>query len=86
VSPRPSIALIAAFCRVTIVWDAPASAGDGADLTVAERYCLDNWDEKMLARRFWKRHSDAATVLGAAREDLGAAGLCLRHGGERNSA
>jgi predicted lipoprotein len=68
------LALIAAFCRVTIVWDAPASAGDGADLTVAERYCLDNWDEKMLPA-ILEKASDAATVLGAAREDLGAAGL-----------
>mgnify|MGYP000903937687 CR=1 FL=1 len=70
-----AFALIAVFCRVTIVWDAPASAGDDSqNLTVAQRYCQDNWDAKMLPA-ILEKAKDAATVLAAAGKDLSAAGL-----------
>jgi len=69
------VALAAAFCRVTVVWDAPASAGaEDAGLTVAQRYCRDNWEDRMLPA-ILERAADAGTVLAAARQDLGAAGL-----------
>ena len=68
------LALAAAFCRVTIIWDAPASAGAEANLTVAERYCLENWDSKMLPA-ILEKETDAGEILTAAKQDLSAAGL-----------
>ena len=68
-----ALALVVAFCRVTVIWDAPASGADAANLTVAEQYCLDNWDSKMLPTIFEKA-ADAATILAAAGQDLSAAG------------
>ena len=68
------LALAAAFCRVTIIWDAPASAGAEANLTVAERYCLENWDSKMLPA-ILEKATDAGEILTAAKQDLSAAGL-----------
>ena len=66
-----AVLAIAAFCRVTVVWDAPAT-GD-ANLTVAQRYCQDNWESKMLPA-ILEKAADAATVLSAAKQDLSAAG------------
>ena len=68
------LALAAAFCRVTIIWDAPASAGAEANLTVAERYCLENWDSKMLPA-ILEKATDVGEILTAAKQDLSAAGL-----------
>ena len=68
------LALAVAFCRVTIIWDAPASAGAEANLTVAERYCLENWDSKMLPA-ILEKATDAGEILTAAKQDLSAAGL-----------
>ena len=68
-----ALALIAAFCRVTIVWDAPASGADADNLTVAQQYCLDNWDSKMLPT-ILEKATDTATILTAAKQDLSAAG------------
>ncbi len=67
--------LIAAFCRVTVIWDAPASAGAGNEnLTVAQRYCQDNWEGKMLPA-ILEKATDATTILAAAQQDLSAAGV-----------
>ena len=68
------LALAVAFCRVTIIWDAPASAGAETNLTVAERYCLENWDSKMLPA-ILEKATDAGEILTAAKQDLSAAGL-----------
>ena len=68
-----AVALIASFCRVTIVWDDAAEAGADANLSVAEKYCLDNWETKILPT-IRERAADAATVLAAAKDDLDAAG------------
>lgn len=68
------LALAAAFCRVTIIWDAPASADPDADLTVAQRYCQGNWEGKMLPA-ILERATDAGEILAAAKQDLSAAGL-----------
>ena len=68
-----AVILIASFCRVTVIWDAPASATDGAPLTVAQRYCRDNWESKMLPA-IQQKAADAATVLAAASADMNAAG------------
>jgi predicted lipoprotein len=68
-----AVLAIAAFCRVTVVWDAPASASGDATLTVAQRYCQDNWEGKMLPA-ILEKAADAATVLSAAKQDLSAAG------------
>lgn len=69
-----AILLIAAFCRVTVIWDAPASDNTAtANLTVAERYCQDNWDGKMLPS-ILEKALDAKTILAAAQQDMNAAG------------
>ena len=68
------LALAAAFCRVTIIWDAPASADTEAFLSVAQRYCQDNWESKMLPA-ILERATDAGEILAAAKQDLSAAGL-----------
>lgn len=66
--------LAAAFCRVTVIWDAPSSAGAEDDLTTAQRYCQDNWESRMLPA-ILENAKDAGEILAAAKQDLSAAGL-----------
>ncbi|MCL2544830.1 MAG: DUF2291 domain-containing protein [Clostridia bacterium] len=47
-----ALALVLAVCRVTVVYDAPPQSAAGesetAELSVAERFCAENWESRML--------------------------------------
>jgi len=72
-----ALALILAVCRITVVYDAPPrlpeEEGGTADLTVAERYCADNWNSKMLVV-IEERAIDLPTFLSGVNGDLKALG------------
>ena len=76
-----ALALIGAVCRVTVVYDAPANpaaaeSGAQADLSqlsVAERYCAENWESKMLPA-IRDRAIDLAVFMEGVRGDLAAVG------------
>jgi predicted lipoprotein len=75
------VALVALTCRVTVVWDkksATALDANGnevavAELSVAEQYCLDNWETKMLPA-INEKAIDVATVVEGVKADLTAYG------------
>jgi len=72
-----ALALILAVCRVTVVYDAPphSAAGESgvADLSVAERFCAENWESKMLPA-IEARAIDLSVFLSGVRSDLAALG------------
>jgi len=72
-----ALALILAVCRVTVVYDAPPRSPDEedglADLSVAERYCAENWESRMLPA-IEERAIDLPAFLGGVRGDLAALG------------
>jgi predicted lipoprotein len=72
-----ALALILAICRVTVVYDAPPRLPDEegglADMSVAERYCAENWESKMLPV-IEERAIDLPTFMGGVHGDLAALG------------
>ena len=76
-----ALALILAVCRVTVVYDAPenpaATEGDRQtellQLSVAERYCAENWESKILPS-VEERAIDLPTFFGGVQGDLTALG------------
>jgi len=71
------LALILMVCRVTVVYDAPPRSPDEenglADLTVAERYCVENWEGKILPV-VEERAIDLPTFVSGMRGDLATLG------------
>lgn len=75
------IVLIVCTCRVTIVPDPVAKTTVDADgnvvvveaLSVAEQYCVDNWDSRIVPT-VKERAVDMATLIADTTADLGAAG------------
>ena len=75
------VVLILCTCRVTIVPDPVVETIIDADgneviveeLSVAEQYCLDNWDAKIVPT-VKERAVDMATLIADTAADLGAAG------------
>jgi predicted lipoprotein len=73
-----ALTLALAVCRVTVVYDAvppPVEAGGEAavELTIAERYCADNWESKILPV-VEERAIDLYTFVEGLRGDLPALG------------
>jgi len=71
-------ALVLAVCRVTVVYDAQPLSGDEEnalpELSVAERYCAENWDSTILLA-IEERAIGLPAFLGGVRGDLTALGL-----------
>lgn len=75
------VVLIACTCRVTIIPDPVVETMIDADgnevvveaLSVAEQYCLDNWDSKIVPT-VKERAVSMSELIADADEDLGAAG------------
>jgi predicted lipoprotein len=75
------LTLLALTCRVTIVWDKKAETTVDAsgnevaaqEVGVAEQYCIDNWETKMLPA-INEKAIDIAAVVEGVRADLAAYG------------
>jgi len=73
-----ALVLVLAVCRVTVVYDAPPPSSDEEndllELSVAERYCAENW-ESLILFAIEERAIDLPTFLSGVHGDLTALGV-----------